>query len=111
MSYVAGDRVRVRSDPGRVGVVTGLSRPRLSLDYFQVAFPDGKAFVPEDQLELIRDGVGDPLAGFLEQARFATCGDLRRALVHVRLTGRLADIIYSMETTDTTFYAYQFKPV
>jgi superfamily II DNA or RNA helicase len=32
-------------------------------------------------------------------------------MTHVRLTGRLADVIYSMETTNTDFYAYQFKPV
>jgi len=37
--------------------------------------------------------------------------DLRRLLTHIRLSGRLADIIYSMETTNTDFYAYQFKPV
>ena len=37
--------------------------------------------------------------------------DLRRILTHVRLTGRLSDLIYSLETTNTDFYAYQYKPV
>ena len=37
--------------------------------------------------------------------------DLRRTLTHVKLSGRLADVIYSMEATNTDFYAYQFKPV
>jgi len=32
-------------------------------------------------------------------------------MTHVRLSGRLANLIYSMETTNTDFYAYQFKPV
>ena len=47
----------------------------------------------------------------LKTGKLRTPEDLRRTLIHVRLTGRLADIIYSMEATDTDFYAYQFKPV
>ncbi len=41
------------------------------------------------------------------------CGpsDLRRTLTHVKLTGRLANVIYSMDTTGADFYAYQFKPL
>lgn len=31
-------------------------------------------------------------------------------LTHVRLTGRLADVLYSMDMTGTDFYAYEFKP-
>ncbi len=37
--------------------------------------------------------------------------DLRRTLTHVKLSGRLEDMIYSMEITNTDFYAFQFKPV
>lgn len=47
----------------------------------------------------------------LDRGKLETPDALRRTLIHVRLTGRLADIIYSMEATDTDFYAYQFKPV
>jgi len=47
----------------------------------------------------------------LEQGKLGRAIDLRRTLTHVRLTGRLADVIYSMETTNTDFYPYQFKPV
>ena len=47
----------------------------------------------------------------LNRGKLGTPDALRRTLIHVRLTGRLADIIYSMEATDTDFYAYQFKPV
>ena len=36
---------------------------------------------------------------------------LRQVLAHIRLTGRLADIIYSLEATNTVFHAHQFKPV
>jgi hypothetical protein len=32
-------------------------------------------------------------------------------LTHARLSGRLAEVLYSLETTNTEFYAYQFQPV
>src|SRR2546423_11319840 len=110
MTYKAGDRVRLRGDPGRVGVITGLTRPRLQLTYYQVSFPDGSNYVPEDQLEPLTEGGNDPITD-LEQGRLASCADLRRALVHFRLTGRLADIIYSMEATETPFSPYPVNPV
>lgn len=37
--------------------------------------------------------------------------DLYRTLAHIRLSGRLVNFIYSLDTTETDFYAYQFKPV
>lgn len=36
---------------------------------------------------------------------------MRRLLTHVRLSGRLANVVYSMETANTEFFAHQFKPV
>jgi superfamily II DNA or RNA helicase len=47
----------------------------------------------------------------LEAKKLGRPADLRRTLTHVKLSGRLADVIYSMEATNTEFYAYQFKPV
>lgn len=52
----------------------------------------------------------DPLAD-LAAGRFGHPDALRRLLLHHRLTGRLRDVIYSMDVTDTEFHAYQFKPV
>ena len=43
--------------------------------------------------------------------RFVEPAWLRRALTRLRVTGRLSDVVYSMEATETDFYAYQFKPV
>lgn len=45
------------------------------------------------------------------RGRLAGPADLYRTLTHIRLSGKLANFIYSLETTDTDFYAYQFKPV
>jgi len=101
----------LQGDPGRIGVLTGNSRePYPGLVRWQVVFPDGTSWVPEDQLELLSQGPSSPIE-LLEAGRLGRPVDLRRALTHVRLSGRLANIIYSMDTTGTDFYAYQFKPV
>jgi len=75
-----------------------------------VQFTDGVRWVPESQLEEVRDLRLSPL-DMLETRKLGRPVDLRRTLTHVKLSGRLADVIYSMEATNTDFYAYQFKPV
>ncbi|MGB4230887.1 MAG: helicase, partial [bacterium] len=61
-------------------------------------------------MERIGDVRLSPL-DMLESKKLGRPIDLRRTLTHVKLSGRLADVIYSMEATNTDFYAYQFKPV
>ena len=34
-----------------------------------------------------------------------------RNLLHEKLHGRLSEVMYSMDTSDTNFLAYQFKPI
>ncbi len=107
----SGKLVRLKSDPGRHGVLTGRLRERRGTQRAQVRFMDGtSSYVPEDQIEPVGDDPQDPL-DLLQAGRLGTASDLRRTLTHVRLTGRLANVIYSMDTTGTDFYAYQFKPV
>lgn len=106
----AGSQVRLKFDPGRQGTYTGKTRERAGRLLLQVRFPDGLIYVPEDQLEIISESVEDPLE-LLEKGKLSRATDLRRTLSHVRLSGRLANLIYSMEITNTDFYAYQFKPV
>lgn len=106
----AGTQVRLVNDPGRVGVLTGKTRQTGPRTRYQVQFPSRARYVPGDQLEVI-DGLTDDPIELLEAGKFGTTSDLRRILTHVRLTGRLSDLIYSLETTNTDFYAYQYKPV
>ena len=106
----AGVRVRLKHDPGRIGVLTGKTRVYGGIARWQVTFAEGVRYVPADQLEEVAKGGDDPL-DLLERGRFADWIVLRRTITHARLTGRLADIIYSMDTTGTDFYAHQFKPV
>lgn len=77
---------------------------------YQVLFPDFTDRVSEDQLRACLEGRMNPI-DLLREGNLGTPKDLRRTLIHVRLTGKLADLIYSMEATNTDFYAYQFKPV
>jgi superfamily II DNA or RNA helicase len=106
-----GLQVRLIHNPLRVGMLTEAEpRARKGRRLFQVRFPDIVERIYEDQLEPILEERMNPL-DLLAAGKLGTAKDLRRTLTHVRLTGRLADIIYSMEATNTDFYAYQFKPV
>ena len=106
----AGTLVRLISDPGRRGITTGKSRTRGDRLFWQVTFPDNSQYISEKQLEIVHSEVEDALDLF-SQGKFGRARDLRGAITHIRLSGRLADLIYSMETTNTDFYPYQFKPV
>lgn len=108
-----GQRVRLIHDPNRIGVFLGKTRgggDGGGVRRLQIQFPQGHQYVPEDQLEVLPEQPEDPI-GLLEKGKLGHAFDLRRTLTHARLTGRLANIIYSMDTTGTDFYAYQFKPV
>jgi len=109
MSFNPGDTVRLRNDPGRIGTLTGRTRTQFGIVYWQVHFSDGFTFVPEDQLEA-GDIPLDPV-DLLREGRLSHSRALRRVLTHARLSGRLADVLYSLDATKTDFYAYQFKPI
>ncbi|MCG3158798.1 MAG: RNA polymerase-associated protein RapA [bacterium] len=106
----AGTLVRLKSDPGRSGVTTGRIKTSANRKLIQVRFPNNVEYVPEDQLEIPPQFRENPL-DLLEQGKLSLAKDLRRIITHVRLSGRLANLIYSMEITNTDFYAYQFKPI
>ena len=100
-----GTLVRMLYDPSRTGVATGATAERAGTKLFRIAFVDGtKGYYPEAELRIIADD--DPL-----NSPFGRAADLRRNLTQIRLSGRLADLVYSMDTTNTRFYPHQFKPV
>lgn len=106
----AGDEVRLVGDPGRRGIFTGRRRWVNGREYVQIRFPDRMEWVPLDQVECVPSGPEPPIDLF-ERGRLARPSDLYRTLAHIRLSGRLVNYIYSLDTTETDFYAYQFKPV
>ena len=105
-----GKTVRLKGDPGKRGVCTGQVRQTAGRDILQVIFPERMQYVPLDQLDFLGEQNETPF-DLLKKGRLGNHGDLRRILTHIRLSGRLVDLIYSMEITNTDFYAYQFKPV
>ena len=106
-----GMQVRLIHNPLRIGMLTD-AEPHVRKDrrLFQVRFPDIVERVYEDQFEALIEERMNPL-DLLAEGKLGTHKDLRRTLTYVRLTGRLADIIYSMEATNMDFCAYQYKPV
>jgi len=106
-----GKPVRLIMDPGRVGYCTGRTLSRGGREHIQIRFNDSTtSYVPLDQLDFVARVQEDPY-DLLCNKRLGSVADLRRTITHVRLSGRLIDLIYSMEITNTDFYAYQFKPV
>jgi superfamily II DNA or RNA helicase len=110
--FAAGGKVRLKSDPSRVGRLTGQVEEHRGRRRLEVTYSDGSgaAFVPELALEPVEAGPTNPYQ-MMRDRRFCRIAVLRQALTYYRLSGRLADLIYSLNTTNTDFYAWQFKPV
>lgn len=106
----AGTIIRLKGDPGRQGVLTGKYRSQAGILKYQIAFPEGRTFQPEYELEVVQDD-GSDWYNLISEGRFGRVRDLRRNLTHIHLSGRLANLVYSMDATNTDFYAYQYKPV
>ena len=106
-----GDRVRPIDNPGRVGVLTsdpptGEGRRRRLV----VAFPDGVEAMLASALERVEAETTDPFL-LMQQGKYGGASHLRGAITLARLSGKLANLIYSLNTTNTNFLPYQFKPV
>jgi len=105
-----GTRVRVIGATERHGTIR---RPPARTDddwYVKVAFDDGAVRLNRlEQLELIPE-ILDAITE-VERGNFQGPESLRRNLLHEKLHGRMSDMMYSMDTSDTQFYAYQFKPI
>jgi len=108
--FDAGTRVRLKGDPSVVGVVTAKPPAVISnRSFLEVMLPAGLKAFPVVQLERAEtppDALRDLIDG-----KLSAPADVRRTLTHLRMTGRLADMIYSIGATNTDFHAYQFKPV
>ena len=110
MSFTADQKVRLRHDPDRIGGIVGKSRERAGIVKWLVQFDNRPSWQNEDELELVEEGMLDHYV-LIQQGRYGKVSQLRRNLTHIQLSGRLANLVYSMDTTNTDFYAYQYKPV
>ncbi|UWQ39927.1 hypothetical protein K3718_10035 [Leisingera aquaemixtae] len=108
-TLIVGSFVRQRGNPALAGVIQDIREIRGRLTA-QVQFPNGARRVPLEQLELVPSVIEDP-SDLVRKGQFSGPASLRQRMAHVRLSGNLKEIFYSMESTDTDFYAHQFKPV
>ncbi len=109
----AGDLVRLIDNPSRLGTLTAQRSGNPPRERVLVNFQDGRR---EQQLVTALESVEQ--GGHIEDANdlirrgsYGRAVDLRGAITHHRLSGKLANLIYSMNTTNTDFLPYQFKPV
>jgi superfamily II DNA or RNA helicase len=105
-----GLRVRVIGAPERQGSIANEVQEIDGRYYVRVNFDDGaRRMTPLDLIEVLPDHLDavDEIVG----GRFEGPESLRRNLLHEKFNGRLSEVVYSMDTSDTTFLAYQFKPV
>ncbi|MGF1495867.1 MAG: SNF2-related protein [Elainellaceae cyanobacterium] len=107
---IPDQEVRIRANPGRRGRTTGKVRRAGTRVLVQVQFgPNEKVYKPQNLLELCGDD--DSIESLLRQKRFGGPDDLRRILTFEKVKGQLTNVFYSMEASQTDFYAHQFKPV
>ena len=109
--FSEGKQVRLKSDPGKSLTCTGRVRDRAEVWMVQVRFgSSGATWYPHYELEFSDEPPPED-SDAIRTGRFGRAVDLRRKLTHIQLSGRLADLVYSMGTTNTDFYAHQYKPV
>lgn len=71
--------------------------------------PNEKQYKRYDLLELAAES--EDLPSLLAGGVFGGPSDLRRVLTFEKMRGDLTNVFYSMEASNTDFYAHQFKPV
>lgn len=106
-----GIAVRLRDNPGKLGMTTGRvtgegDRLRVEVRFGPHDIVFKHAVVPERESPT-------PLSPIerLERGDMGTAVDLRRLLTSQKVRGQLTNVLYSMETSNTDFYPHQFKPV
>lgn len=112
MKWQKDTPIRRIDNPSKIGQTTGVARPRAGLLYYGVRWADGtNDYVAEDQLELQGDIDDKDIFELIKASRYGRADDLRRNLTHVHLSGKLANLVYSMGVTNTDFYPHQYKPL
>lgn len=106
-----GAFVRSKTDPTRTGIVLEEEKVSAGQRLVRLQLNDGRAiWRPVEILEPV-PAAPETARELFERGRFVDPEWLRRTLTRIRVTGRMSDIVYSMEATGTEFYAHQFKPV
>ena len=111
MIIAPGTFVRMKHDPARAGILQKGEKHAAGIRMVEVKLADGQVrWLPYPALEPV-PSAAESLRDRFAAGRFVEPEWLRRTLTRLRVTGRLSEVVYSMEATETDFYAYQFKPV
>ena len=111
VNIAPGSFVRLKQDPARAGILLEGEKRAAGAQMVEVRLADGQIkWLPYSALEPV-PSAPESLWERFAAGRFVEPDWLRRTLTRLRVTGRLSEVVYSMEATDTDFYAYQFKPV
>ena len=102
MAIEINTQVRLKTAPDKVGRYTGKSRDRgRGRRMLQIDFKNDLRYVLESALEIIDH---DPdIYELISSGHFGGVINMRSTITHTRLTGRLADVIYSKEESKTEF--------
>ncbi|MDB9313351.1 SNF2-related protein [Spirulina sp. CS-785/01] len=106
---VPNQRVRL-TNSGREGVTTGKTRKHPQGLIVEIRFgPNEVARKKYKDLELCLDQ--ESLRDLFKKGIYGKPSNLRQILTFEKVKGHLTNVFYSMESSNTDFYAYQFKPV
>jgi len=103
-------RVRLRMEPDQIGITTGKCRDCDGELLVQVRYP-GKQPRFEAASDLEPADAVLTVEDVIESGRFERTSTLRKHLTAVQLQGRISDLIYSLNITNTDFMPHQFKPL
>ncbi|MFW9604971.1 MAG: SNF2-related protein, partial [Pseudomonas sp.] len=107
-----GDKVRLIDNPSRIGILRNEVEGPPHRQRVLVTFFDGREdFLIPSSLEKVEPEENVSPYNCILNRKFGTNDDLRSILTFYRLSGKLSNIIYSLNTTNTQFFSYQFKPV
>ncbi|MER3438858.1 MAG: hypothetical protein C4346_15420, partial [Chloroflexota bacterium] len=96
-----GDKVRLRADPRRRGVITGGPREHGHDIEYEVTLGDTEEWFAADLLEMLPPS---------DRPRWVRQDDLLMAVTLAKLRHPLTDALYSYRASRTDFQAYQFRP-
>jgi len=106
--FKKGDKVCLKHKKGRVGVVVACQAMADS-KWVKVDFGDGSRSYEESSLELWEPT--DDVKVLIVRGAFGDHHDFSRNLTYHKLSSPLTDHLYSMGSSRTRFYHWQFKPV
>ena len=105
---VQGVTIYFPGNATRQATATGRVRERDGDVYVEIQEDVRKSWARAEDIEIQNiTSIEDKIASL----EFSSNLSLRQHLIFQKLCGRLIDVIYSMEATNTDFKAYQFKAV